>query len=232
MKRSYVKKRRSPSSSKQELEFAKIIEESLQASQVTADALKENTFFDSWIEQNRFQKILIIGDGNCLFRVMHYLFGKGGPEGQYYRVLAVAEMRRHHVKYKQFNFQNLDGSERLDEMSSAEFSSYLDAMESGFFGPERQVVYGDHLCLMALAEAMNVIFRIVRMDGPARDVPDNSPVGRPVHVLAYPRQIYSGPHYNLLVPLDNGYEHIPPPKFPHDPSRSKQQNQLLQVERP
>jgi len=167
-------------------------------------AKAEEAFFSSWCEDNNCRVQTIIGDGHCLFRCVHYFHGIGPPEGFHYRSLAASQMRSDVEFYRQQQFCNADGTERSDPMNLQEFYEYLDALECGFF--KNSPVYGDHVCLFALAKALEVTFRVISC-GPNSnpsviEVPDIPVPGRPVHVLAFHQHMYSGHHYNLLLPRD------------------------------
>jgi len=179
--------------------MAKALADSISASVPSQAAIREEAFFDSFCSSNGFVLRTVLGDGHCLFRCMYELFGEGSPEGSHYRQLAAAHMRRNDEIYRQEHFTNLDGSERLTIMMPAEFSAYVDAVERGVYGRGNAVVYGDHLCLIALSETLQVVFNVVRCEGPVIQVPDTSPEGWQEHFLSYHRYMYAGPHYNLLL---------------------------------
>jgi|GEM_PF-1551924 len=204
MRSQFSRKRPDSSSNDHDPGLALAISASLSAAAPSPAAVAENDFFTSYCKEHKRRLHVILGDGNCLFRCIHHLHGTGSPDGSYYRQLAANQMRSQIDFYRQNQFFNADGSEREFVMDPAEFMEYINALERGFF--QNSVVYGDHLCLLALASALNVTFHVVSrgFDSTAslEKVPLEAIPDRPIYVLAFHKHMYAAHHYNLLLPQD------------------------------
>jgi len=172
---------------------------SLSSSEPTPQAVEEVRFFEQWCSEKSRKLVTVFGDGHCLFRCLHLINPLGPPDGSYYRRIVAVQMRSDLEFYRARQLSNIDGSERVAMMGHEEFIDYVDAVERG----ERagRVVYGDHLCVHALSQSLQVAFCVVSLGSPEVKIPEHPLPGVAVHFLAFHRHSYSSHHYNLLLPL-------------------------------
>ena len=144
-------------------------------------------------------KVLMRGDGNCLFRALSFATHGTQQRFHYYRTMAVMRVRNNPGDFEEF----LDGDETLN--------AWADRLS-------RDMVFGDHLCLKALAEVVSrpiVVWRqrLLNTDLPQSAkvtvfVPDGYTNEEPIHVLLEETALapqgawcgfadYEG-HYNVL----------------------------------
>ena len=144
-------------------------------------------------------KVLMRGDGNCLFRALSFAAHGTQQRFHYYRTMAVMRVRNNPGDFEEF----LDGDETLN--------AWADRLS-------RDMVFGDHLCLKALAEVVSrpiVVWRqrLLNTDLPQSAkvtvfVPDGYTNEEPIHVLLEETALapqgawcgfadYEG-HYNVL----------------------------------
>jgi len=198
----------------EEVLLAEAMRQSLAAREPTPEATAERLFFERFAAQNAFVMHTVTGDGHCLFRCAYHLFGRiGHPDGRHYRSVVAKMMREDAQRYIEWQIIDEFGRDRIEVPTKDEYERYVDALERGQ-NSLGGVVYGDYLSLLALADRYRVVLRVVNGDGSVAAVPDPEPPDVTVHYLSFHIHMYSGHHYNLLLPAPVG---APQTRIPEKP---------------